>query len=109
VLAEHLNGNLNASIGSCLRAASELNDPQVDVLVHGSEASVASQLAEVKKYPGLNKVFTATSDALENPYGQSIANVASSLIQSGGYTNVIAASSSFGKDTIPRIGGKLDL
>ena len=35
--------------------------------------------------------------------------MASNLIQSEGYTNVIAASSSFGKDVIPRIGGKLDL
>jgi len=31
------------------------------------------------------------------------------LIQSGSYTNVIAASSSFGKDAAPRIGGLLDL
>ena len=31
------------------------------------------------------------------------------MIQSGSYTNVIAASSSFGKDAAPRIGGLLDL
>lgn len=31
------------------------------------------------------------------------------MVQSGSYTNVIAASSSFGKDTAPRIGGLLDL
>ena len=31
------------------------------------------------------------------------------MIEANGYTNVIAASSSFGKDVIPRIGGLMDL
>ena len=29
VLAEHFNGKLNSSVGSCLRAAQELNDDKV--------------------------------------------------------------------------------
>ena len=29
VLAEHFQGALNANLGSCLKAASELNDPTV--------------------------------------------------------------------------------
>ena len=69
ILAEHLDGKLNGNIGSSLKAATELNDPHVDVLIHGSEASVAKQVAEVRKYPGLNKIYTATSDSLENAYG----------------------------------------
>jgi hypothetical protein len=39
ILAEHLDGTLNKNFGSCLTAASELKDPEVDVLVHGSDAS----------------------------------------------------------------------
>jgi len=39
ILAEHLDGTLNKSFGSCLTAAGELKDPEVDVLVHGSDAS----------------------------------------------------------------------
>jgi electron transfer flavoprotein alpha subunit len=53
--------------------------------------------------------LTATDDSLENPYGQSIASISKGLVEANGYTNVIAASSSFGKDVIPRIGGLLDL
>lgn len=53
--------------------------------------------------------MTATDDNLENPYGQSVAAIAKGLIEANGYTNVIAASSSFGKDVIPRIGGLMDL
>ena len=39
ILAEHLDGALNKNFGSCLTAAGELKDPEVDVLVHGSDAS----------------------------------------------------------------------
>jgi len=35
--------------------------------------------------------------------------VASDLVSKNGYTQVIAASSGFGKDVVPRIGGHLDL
>ena len=31
------------------------------------------------------------------------------MIEANGYTNVISASSSFGKDVMPRIGGLMDL
>ena len=35
VLAEHFEGQLSPTLGSVLKAAGELNDNQVDVLVHG--------------------------------------------------------------------------
>ena len=78
-------------------------------MVYGSDASVKSQIEEVKKFPGLGKVFTATSDDLENPYGGAFSIVAKNLIEKNGYDKVIALSSSFGKDVIPRIGGLMDL
>ena len=39
ILAEHLDGTLNKNFGSSLTAANELKDPEIDVLVHGSDAS----------------------------------------------------------------------
>ena len=109
ILAEHLDGQLGSSVGSCLTAAGELNDPHVDVLVHGSEDSVKKQVDELKKYPGLTKIYTATHNDLENAYGNTIAKIASNLVKENSYTNVISASSGFGKDVVPRIGGLLDL
>ena len=41
--------------------------------------------------------------------GQTIADIASKLVQKNGYTNVIAATTGFGKDVMPRMGGILDL
>lgn len=109
ILAEHFEGKLAPSVGSCLTAANELNDPKIDVLVHGSESSVASQLADLKKYPGIGRIHAAKCDSLENPYGQSVALITKDLVEKHGYDKVLAASSGFGKDVIPRIGGLLDL
>jgi hypothetical protein len=35
VLAEHFEGKLNPNVGAVLTAAAKLEDPTVDVLVHG--------------------------------------------------------------------------
>jgi electron transfer flavoprotein alpha subunit len=78
-------------------------------LIHGSKSSVESQRAAIDKYPGLKNVYTAEHDDLENPYGQSVAQIASDLVNKNGYTQVVAATSGFGKDVIPRMGGLLDL
>lgn len=81
----------------------------MDVLVHGSDASVQSQVSELKKLPGIRKILTASNDKLDNPYGQSMATIAEGLVKDNGYKQVVAATSSFGKDVIPRLGGLLDL
>ena len=79
-MAEHFEGGLNSSIGSCLTAAQKLNDPDIDVLVHGKGDSVEAQVSELKKYAGVRKIITASNDNLENPYGQAMAKIATKLI-----------------------------
>ncbi len=68
-----------------------------------------SQITNVKKFPGITKIYSATSDDLENPYGGAFSILAKNLIEKNGYDKVIALSSSFGKDVMPRIGGLMDL
>jgi len=41
------------------------------VLVHGEATS--QQVEEVKKYPGINKIYFANNPALLNPYGDAVA------------------------------------
>ena len=81
VLSEHFEGKLNGSIASCVTAAQKLTDPDIDVLCHGSAASVQSQVDELKTIPGLRKILTATHDDLENPYGQAMAHVAKKAVE----------------------------
>ena len=78
-------------------------------MIHGSSGSVEKQVGDLKAYPGVRKILTATHDALENPYGQSVAHIAKGLVEKEGYTQVVSASSGFGKDVMPRLGGLLDL
>ncbi len=107
VLAEHFEGKLNGSIGSVLSAAAKLNDPTVDVLLHGDNCD--AQVEALQKYPGISKILVARNELLQNAYGDSVAKVAQALVASGGYTQVVAAASGFGKDVVPRIGGLMDL
>jgi len=37
-------------------------------LVHGDANSIAKQVEEVKKYPGIKTIITAKHDQLQNPY-----------------------------------------
>jgi electron transfer flavoprotein alpha subunit len=51
----------------------------------------------------------ANNAALQNAYGDSVAQLAHSLVSSNKYDKVVAPSSGFGKDVIPRLGGLLDV
>ena len=62
VLAEHFEGKLNSNLGSLLTAASNLNDPEVDVLVHGADCQ--SQIDSVNKYAGVRSVLVAKDPSL---------------------------------------------
>ena len=75
--------------------------------MHGDNCD--AQIEALQKYSGINKILVAKNDLLQNAYGDSVAKVAKSLIESQGYTQVLAAASGFGKDVIPRVGGLLDL
>lgn len=107
VLAEHFNGKLNSNLGSMMTAAGQLNDDQVDVLVHGADC--ADQVAQVQKYAGVKNILVASDAGLANSYGDSVAKVVQSLVEGKGYDKVIACSSGFGKDVMPRLAGKLDV
>ena len=57
----------------------------------------------------MRKVLVAKNPDLQRPYGDTIARVARDLVKEHGYTNIVSASSGFGKDVVPRLGGLLDL
>ena len=42
-------------------------------------------------------------------FGDQISHTVKEIVQKGGYDKVIAATSAFGKDVIPRLGGLLDV
>jgi len=78
-------------------------------LVHGNKASIGKQVEEVKKYPFIKSILTAKSEQLQNPYGDTISQTLRDIVTAKGYDKVIASTSAFGKDVIPRLGGLLDV
>ena len=101
LIAEVANGALNDITARALTAAVEIGAP-VDVLVtHASAAEAASKLA------GVAKVLVA-GDAL---YAHGLAEPLAALIVSlaPGYDAILAASSPFSKNFLPRAAALLDV
>jgi electron transfer flavoprotein alpha subunit len=99
IVAEHLDGKLNGSTARCVTCAKDLKAESIDVLVLAADpAGVAAAAAKID---GVSKVLTVTraenAHALAAMYAPQIAAAAKN-----GYTHVLAPSTTFGKDVLPR-------
>jgi electron transfer flavoprotein alpha subunit len=104
VIAEHDNSVLKGATFNTITAAMALSD-QVDVLVAGSGA--ASVAAEAAGITGVTTVKHA--DAPQ--YGEAIAEDLTPLVVglADGYDYILAGSSTFGKNLLPRVAALLDV
>jgi electron transfer flavoprotein alpha subunit len=104
IIAEHLNGKLNASTARCVTCAQDMKAESIDVVVLSDNPSTVA--AEAAKIDGVNKVLTvgnaANAHALAAVYAPQIVAVAKN-----GYTHVLAPSTTFGKDVAPRVAALL--
>jgi electron transfer flavoprotein alpha subunit len=98
IIAEHLNGKLNAATARCVTCAKDMKPESIDVLVLSDNPSAVA--AEAAKIDGVSKVLTvsnaANAHALAAVYAPQIVEVAK------GYSHVLAPSTTFGKDVAPR-------
>ena len=103
VIAEHLNGKLNASTAKCVSAAQAVNPDTIDVVVLAAgPAAVAEQAA---KLAGVGKVLAVANPANAHPIAQVLAPQIVKLAD--GYTHVFGPSSTFGKDLMPCVAALL--
>ena len=104
IVAEHLDGKLNASTARCVTCAKDLKPDAIDVLVLASD--VAGISAEAAKIDGVSKVLTVAraenAHALAATFAPQVAAAARN-----GYTHVLAPSTTFGKDLAPRVAALL--
>ena len=64
IVAEHLDGKLNASTAKCVSAAKALNPAAIDIVVLcGDPASIAADAAQIA---GVSKVLTIANAANAN-------------------------------------------
>jgi electron transfer flavoprotein alpha subunit len=104
IVAEHLNGKLNSSTARCVACARELKAESIDVLVLADASDAIA--ADAAKIDGVSKVLTIANAANAHPlaavYAPQIAEAAK-----GGYTHVLAPSTTFGKDVAPCVAALL--
>ncbi|KAF1708902.1 electron transfer flavoprotein subunit alpha [Pseudoxanthomonas kalamensis DSM 18571] len=103
VIAEHLDGKLNASTSKTVSAAAALQPEAIDVVVLADDPSaVAAQAAGIA---GVSKVLAvahpANAQAVAQVLGPQIAELAA------GYTHVFGPSTTFGKDLVPVVAALL--
>jgi electron transfer flavoprotein alpha subunit len=104
ILAEHDGLQLSPSVHQAVTAAQFWNSP-VHVLVAGHHADVVAQQAA--SIHGVERVVHANADHLAHPLAEDVASLIVSI--SEGYDVILAAHSSFSKNTLPRVAALLDI
>ena len=104
VIAEHNNKFLKASTLNTVKAALEI-DAEVHVLVCGSNNDeVVKQTSAIE---GIIKVLQINDDLIEHQLAEQLSQV---LVQiSKNYTHILAPSTTFGKNFMPRAAAILDV
>ena len=104
VIAEHDNKVLNAATLNVVAAAQKISG-DITVLVAGSGAqAVADQAAQVA---GVSKVLLADNAAYAHQLAENVAKLVAELGK--GYSHILAASTSNGKNVLPRAAALLDV
>ena len=97
IIAEHLDGKLNASTAKCVSAAQALAPDSIDVAVLAADpAAIAAETARIS---GVTRVLAVANAANAHPVAQVLAPQIAQL--AAGYTHVFGPSTTFGKDLIP--------
>ncbi|MEO6967167.1 MAG: electron transfer flavoprotein subunit alpha/FixB family protein [Rhodanobacteraceae bacterium] len=104
IIAEHLDGQLNATTARCVSCAREIKTATIDVLVlSDAPDAIAAQAA---KLDGVTKVLTVTRAENAHPLAAILAPQIASIANNG-YTHVLAPATTFGKDVAPRVAALL--
>ena len=104
LLAEHDNATLSEQTGKALSAALKISS-DVHILVAGKDARAAA--TEAAKLQGAAKVLLVEADELAHGLAEPLAALVVSLAP--GYTAIVAAATSSGKNVAPRIAALLDV
>ncbi len=103
IVAEHLNGQLNASTAKCVSAAGKLSPEAIDILVLAADA--AGIAAQAAKIAGVSRVLTV--ERAENAQSLSAVLAPQVAKAAAGYSHVFGPSTTFGKDLMPRVAALL--
>ena len=103
VIAEHDNQSLKGSTLNTVSAAILLTG-DISLLVAGS--NLDSVINECQTLDGISKILKCDSDTYKNVIAEDLSSLI--LANCEGYTHILAPSTTFGKNLMPRISAKLD-
>lgn len=109
VIVEHDNQKVSPITLNAITAATKLpKNETVTALVAGTNGSakVAEQVATIA---GVNKVVVVENDSLKGFLPESLAPLLVEAQKKHSFTHIIAGSSAFGKNLIPRLAALLDI
>ncbi|HEY1070875.1 MAG TPA: electron transfer flavoprotein subunit alpha/FixB family protein, partial [Thermomonas sp.] len=103
IVAEHLDGKLNAATAKTVSAAQALSPEGIDIVVLAADpAGVAAEAAQIA---GVAKVLTVANPANAHAVAQVLAPQVAALAT--GYSHVFGPSTTFGKDLMPCVAALL--
>lgn len=102
IIAEHDDGKLNPSTAKTVRCASDIGD-DIHIAVFARDGNAVSTAAAGLE--NVSKVLNVEHDANAKPLAAALAPQIAAL--AGDYTHVLAPSTMFGKDVLPRAAGLL--
>ena len=105
IIAEHLDGKLNAATAKCVSAAQALKPESIDIVVLAAEPTAVA--AEAAQIAGVTRVLTVGNDANAQPIAQVLAPQVAEL--AGRYSHVFGPSTTFGKDLMPCVAALLNV
>jgi electron transfer flavoprotein alpha subunit len=103
VIAEHLDGKLNAATARTVSAAAAVKPDSIDVLVLSDAPEAVA--AEAARIEGVGKVLTVARAENAHPLAAILAPQIAKA--AAGYSHVFAPSTTFGKDLMPRVAALL--
>ena len=104
VVVEHDNEELKGATLNTVTAAKEIGS-EIDLLVAGFSCdSVADQACSI---PGIGKVLVANKESYKNFLAENIGTLVSEVGK--GYSHILAAATSNGKNFMPRVAALLDV
>ncbi|PGH54678.1 electron transfer flavoprotein subunit alpha [Azospirillum palustre] len=108
ILADHDNASLKSAAAHAVTAAVQIAKGlggDIHILVAGRNAAPAAEQAA--KLAGVTKVLLADDAAYEHALAEPVAALLESL--ASGYSHVLAAATSAGKNVLPRVAALLDV
>lgn len=106
VIAEIGDGEVKAATRSALAAASALGEADLLVLAGDDGAALGQAAASIA---GVRDVLVASAGHLQHGLSENAAPAIAELVKAGGYSYLMAAATTTGKNLLPRVAALLDV